>query len=146
MTFVSLVILGISIYMGEAMPITMSILGLVFITPAMVVMLDWINRRTGDQPYLRVYEQAGKIEFPRLEKSWPVEAVEEVVFINFGGNLFQVAILVNTPDEDWMLVHAFNEAGSGSRLYRKIAGYLGVKATGLRLSTREAKPLLRGIL
>ena len=120
--------------------------GAVMIIPLMIGMFVFLNEQTGTQPYLSIDPESKTVELPRLDMVLPIEDVTEVVFANFGGLHYQVALLVHRAANPWGYLHVYNDVGTPTSFskstHQQIADHLGVPVTNLKIKKRDAKLLI----
>ena len=155
MYFVLGVIATILFWVGENEPMPWIMLifgGGIFIIPTMMGILSWINKAMGSEPYLVFDKAQDDVSLPRLSMTFNRNQLREIVFLDRfveGNRFWQVALLIEEGNDQWIYVHLYNAAGDGTgmqwfgvkELYEQIAESLGIQARRLKFSKAESQDL-----
>ena len=154
MYFVLALLATISFFvgMGDTLTYVMFVFAGLFIIPAMMTALSWINEQTGNEPYLVFDKSTGNVELPRLSSSYSKDQLREIIFLDRfvqDNRYWQVGLLVEEQGS-WTYLHLFNEAGTGTgmgwmgvkELYENIGDELGIELRRLKFTREASKSLV----
>lgn len=98
-------------------------LGALIILPFLVAVFGWLNQAIGDEPFVRFNSVDDLVEIPRCKFCCAGSQVVEIVSVQFGGDHYQVALLVENDDG---ITYQFAYTGGDETFpHRKLAQRIG---------------------
>ena len=121
--------------------------GLFVLTPIMMGMLHLANQSVGTEAYLRLDESKQSFELPRLQVSFQVDQVHEVISIRVD-DVVQTHVLIEETKEQggWTVYHVGNLCAGSHSISSKLADKLGVEFQKFKYTAKEVRRMRQSSL